>query len=299
MLEIPQLKRIIEAALLASAQPLTLPQISGLFDEFAMPSQEDLAQAVAELQADAAERGVELVEVASGFRYQVRQDVHAFVSKLWTERQTRYSRALLETLALIAYRQPITRAEIEQIRGVAVSTNIIRTLEERDWVRVVGYRDLPGKPALFGTTKQFLDYFNLKSLDQLPALSEIHDFEEPESQLALAAGGEAIVANVAVDEAGEAQAGQEAAAGAGDESAQDDAADVDLEAENQVAIETETETEAASETATPGDPLLAEESGAETADTENPAVEEDAQTPSARAESSPGATSGNTTEPVA
>lgn len=302
MLEIPQLKRIIEAALLASAQPLTLPQISGLFDEFSMPSQEDLAEAVAELQADAAERGVELVEVASGFRYQVRQDVHAFVSKLWTERQTRYSRALLETLALIAYRQPITRAEIEQIRGVAVSTNIIRTLEERDWVRVVGYRDLPGKPALFGTTKQFLDYFNLKSLDQLPALSEIRDFEEPEPQLALDAGGEAIPANVAVDETDEAaaaagdgglEAGQEAAADAEavDEAAQDDAP--------AAATDADTESETPSESSAGEAPLAEDESGAETADTENPAVEEDAETQPARAGSSPGATSGNTTEPVA
>jgi len=184
-MEISQLKRIIEAALLASAHPLSLPQISGLFDEFSMPSHDALAKAVEELQADSLERGIELVEVASGFRYQVRQDVHPFVSRLWTERQTRYSRALLETLSLIAYRQPITRAEIEQIRGVAVSTHIVRTLEERDWVRVVGYRDLPGKPALFGTTKQFLDYFSLKSLDELPPLSEIRDIEELDPQLDL------------------------------------------------------------------------------------------------------------------
>ena len=183
--DIPRIKRIVEAALLASAHPLSLPQIAGLFDEFAMPAQDDLARAVEELRTDCAGRGVELVEVASGFRYQVCQDVHAFVSRLWTERQTRYSRALLETLSLIAYRQPITRAEIEQIRGVAVSTNIVRTLEEREWVRVVGYRDLPGKPALFGTTRQFLDYFNLKSLDQLPPLGEIHDIEDLDPQLRL------------------------------------------------------------------------------------------------------------------
>lgn len=196
MFDIPQLKRIIEAGLLASAQPLSLPQISGLFDELDMPPQEDLAKAVEELGADCAERGIELVEVASGFRYQVRQDVHAHVARLWAERPARYSRALLETLALIAYRQPITRAEIEQIRGVAVSTNIIRTLEERDWVRVVGYRDLPGKPALFGTTKQFLDYFNLKSLDELPPLSEIRDIDELDPQLALDAEDAAITARI-------------------------------------------------------------------------------------------------------
>jgi segregation and condensation protein B len=203
--EIPELKRIIEAALLASAQPLTLPQISGLFDELEMPPHDDLARALGQLQDDCAERGIELVEVASGFRYQVRQDVHAFVSRLWSERASRYSRALLETLSLIAYRQPITRAEIEQIRGVAVSTNIVRTLEEREWVRVVGYRDLPGKPALFGTTKQFLDYFNLKSLDELPPLSELRDIEEMDPQLEFDADRRVIaaIAGLPEDEAAE------------------------------------------------------------------------------------------------
>jgi segregation and condensation protein B len=184
-MELQSIKRILEAALLASAHPLTLPQMSGLFDEFDMPPHEDLARALEELRADAQGRGVELVEVASGFRYQVCRDVHPFVARLWTERQVRYSRALLETLALIAYRQPITRAEIEQIRGVAVSTSIVRTLEEREWIRVVGYRDLPGKPALFGTTRQLLDYFNLRSLDELPPLGEIRDIEDLDPQLAL------------------------------------------------------------------------------------------------------------------
>ncbi|MEP7042123.1 MAG: SMC-Scp complex subunit ScpB [Dokdonella sp.] len=198
-MELLQLKRIIEAALLASTQPLSLPQISGLFDEFEMPPQDELAKALEALQDDCAERGIELVEVASGFRYQIRHDVHPFVARLWAERQSRYSRALLETLSLIAYRQPITRAEIEQIRGVAVSTNIIRTLEERDWVRVVGYRDLPGKPALFGTTKQFLDYFNLKSLDQLPPLSEIRDIEDMDPQLALGAAASGIPAAISAE----------------------------------------------------------------------------------------------------
>ncbi|MFI4969269.1 MAG: SMC-Scp complex subunit ScpB [Lysobacterales bacterium] len=196
-----QLKRIIEAALLASAQPLSLPQLCSVFDEFDMPAHDDLARALATLQEDCAGRGIELVEVASGFRYQVRQDVHPFVARLWTERQIRYSRALLETLSLIAYRQPITRAEIEQIRGVAVSTNIVRTLEERDWIRVVGYRDLPGKPALFGTTKQFLDYFNLKSLDELPPLSEIRDIEDLDLQLAFGAANAVIPAAIEADDA--------------------------------------------------------------------------------------------------
>jgi segregation and condensation protein B len=198
-MELDQLKRIIEAALLAASQPLTLPQLSALFDEFAMPTHEELAKAIERLRDDCEGRGIELVEVASGFRYQVRRDVHAFVSRLWTERQSRYSRALLETLALIAYRQPITRAEIEQIRGVAVSTNIVRTLEERDWVRVVGYRDLPGKPALFGTTRQFLDYFNLKSLDELPPLAEIRDIEDLDPQLSLDRTDQAIAAVLAED----------------------------------------------------------------------------------------------------
>ena len=181
-----QLKRIVEAALLAAAQPLSLPQLSALFGENEAPTHEEIARAIEELTQECSERGVELVEVASGFRYQVKQDVHPWVARLWTERQTKYSRALLETLALIAYRQPITRGEIEGIRGVAVSTNIIRTLEEREWIRVVGYRDVPGKPALLGTTRTFLDYFNLKSLDELPPLAEIKDIEDFDPQLTLA-----------------------------------------------------------------------------------------------------------------
>jgi segregation and condensation protein B len=185
MADINQIKRIFEAALFGAGQPLALPQLAALFEEQDMPTHEEIARALEELQSDSAGRGVELVEVASGFRYQVREDVHPFVSRLWTERQTRYSRALLETLALIAYRQPITRAEIEQIRGVGVASSIVKTLEEREWVRVVGYRDLPGKPALFGTTKAFLDYFNLKSLDQLPPLSEVRDIEDIDPQLSL------------------------------------------------------------------------------------------------------------------
>jgi segregation and condensation protein B len=186
MIEFPQIKCIVEAALLAAAQPLSLAQLSALFGENEAVSHEELARALEELGTDCAGRGVELNEVASGFRYQVRQDVHPWVARLWTERQTKYSRALLETLALIAYRQPITRGEIEQIRGVAVSTNIVKTLEEREWVRVVGYRDVPGKPALFGTTRSFLDYFNLKSLDELPPMAEIREIEDFDPQLTLA-----------------------------------------------------------------------------------------------------------------
>ncbi|MCQ4166302.1 SMC-Scp complex subunit ScpB [Tahibacter harae] len=180
------LKRILEAVLMAAAQPLSLSQLAGLFTEEEAVDNDQIGAALAALAEDCAERGIELKEVASGFRYQIREDVHAWVTRLWTERQTKYSRALLETLALIAYRQPITRAEIEQIRGVAVSSSIIKTLEEREWVRVVGYRDVPGRPALFGTSRNFLDYFNLKSLDELPPLAEIRDLDEYDPQMDLA-----------------------------------------------------------------------------------------------------------------
>ncbi len=184
-LDFALLKRIVEAALLAAGQPLSIAQLAALFGEHEPVGHDELARVLAELQQDCTGRGVELKEVASGFRYQIREDVHPWVSRLWTERQTKYSRALLETLALIAYRQPITRAEIEQIRGVAVSSSIVKTLEEREWVRVVGYRDVPGKPALFGTTRLFLDYFNLKSLDELPPLADIRDLDDFDPQLTL------------------------------------------------------------------------------------------------------------------
>jgi segregation and condensation protein B len=189
-----KLQNIVEAALLAAQQPLTLPMLAALFEDADGVSHEDIARAIETLGKACDGRGIELTEVASGFRYQVREDVHAWVARLWADRQTKYTRALLETLALIAYRQPITRGEIEQVRGVAVSTNIIRTLEEREWVRIVGYRDVPGKPALFGTTRQFLDYFNLKSLDQLPTLAEIREIADPDPQLALAAAAGTAVA---------------------------------------------------------------------------------------------------------
>ena len=190
------LKRVVEATLLAAGNPLSPVQLLALFGEEEQPGHDDVARALAELQAECEGRGIELVEVASGFRYQIRTDVHPWVARLWTERPSRYSRALLETLALIAYRQPITRAEIEQIRGVAVSSHIIKTLEEREWIRVVGHRDVPGKPALLGTTRGFLDYFNLKSLDELPSLGEIRDLDDLDPQLALAAPAEIIAADV-------------------------------------------------------------------------------------------------------
>jgi segregation and condensation protein B len=177
------INRIVEAALLAASQPLTLVQLNGLFPLDEPAPEGAVQQALADLQTACAERGVELVEVASGWRYQVKADVHPWVARLWTERQTKYTRATLETLALIAYRQPITRGEIEQVRGVAVNSNIIKALEEREWIRVVGHRDIPGRPELLGTTKAFLDYFGLKRLDELPPLSELKDFGELEPQL--------------------------------------------------------------------------------------------------------------------
>ena len=174
--------RIVEAALLAANQPLALAQLHALFPEDAPAPAGSVEKALETLREACADRGVELVELASGFRYQVRQDVHQWVARLWTERKTKYTRATLETLALIAYRQPITRGEIEQVRGVAVSSNIIQSLEEREWIRVVGHRDVPGRPALFGTTKAFLDYFGLKRLDELPPLSELKDLGDLEPE---------------------------------------------------------------------------------------------------------------------
>src|SRR5688572_30551713 len=197
--------RIVEAALLAANQPLTLAQLHALFPEDQPAPADSVEQALETLREACADRGVELVEVSSGFRFQVKADVHPWITRLWTERQTRYTRATLETLALIAYRQPITRGEIEQVRGVAVNSNIIKALEEREWIRVVGHRDVTGKPALFGTTRGFLDYFGLKRLDELPPLSELKDIGELEPQLQfdgappIAAGG--IAEGVGADEA--------------------------------------------------------------------------------------------------
>lgn len=193
-----QLKPIVEAALLASTQPMTIAQLKAIFGEDEEIGTDELTQVLAALGADCEGRGVELVEVASGWRYQVRREVHSWVSRMWAEKPSRYSRALLETLALIAYRQPITRPEIEQIRGVVVSSNIIKTLEEREWIRVVGHRDVPGKPALFGTTRAFLDYFNLKSLDALPPLSEIRDLEELNPQMRFEGDAEPAAARAAL-----------------------------------------------------------------------------------------------------
>ena len=185
MLDEEHLKYVIEAALLAAGKTLSVEALLKLFNELERPDRSAVKQALKALQQDYAQRGIEVCEVASGWRIQVRKSFSPWISALWDEKPPRYSRALLETLALIAYRQPITRGEIEEIRGVAVSTNIMRTLLERGWVRVVGHREVPGKPALYGTTRDFLDYFNLKSLDELPALAEIRDLDEINKDLGL------------------------------------------------------------------------------------------------------------------
>ncbi|MBK6417359.1 MAG: SMC-Scp complex subunit ScpB [Thermomonas sp.] len=187
--------RIVEAALLAANQPLTAVQLQALFPLDEPAPEGSVEAALVDLQAACEARGVELVELASGWRFQVRADVHPWVARLWTERQTKYTRATLETLALIAYRQPITRGEIEQVRGVAVNSSIIKALEEREWIRVVGHRDVPGRPELLATTKTFLDYFGLKRLDELPPLSELKDIGELEPQLPFAPAIPAGLAN--------------------------------------------------------------------------------------------------------
>ena len=186
-MELSEIKYFIEAAMLAAGRPLNLDQLKGLFDGRSAPDKSVLRAALAELNKDYAERGIEIQEVASGFRMQIKQSMGERLHKLWEERPPRYSRALFETLALVAYRQPITRGEIEEVRGVAVSSNIVRTLMEREWIRVVGHRDVPGRPAMFGTSRQFLDYFGLKKLDDLPPLADITDFESLRIQLNLPA----------------------------------------------------------------------------------------------------------------
>ena len=189
----PSLKQIVEAALIAAGGPLTLDQILALFaEDEEQPERASVLECIRALEEDYRARGIEIAEVAGGYRIQVRASVAPWVARLWDEKAPRYSRALLETLSLIAYRQPITRGEIEEIRGVAVSTNIVKTLTEREWVRVVGHRDVPGRPALYATTRKFLDYFGLRSLNDLPPLAQIRD---PESFL-----GEELALNEPVTE---------------------------------------------------------------------------------------------------
>lgn len=180
-----QLQRIVEGALLAAGTPLSIKRMSELFEEGEVPEKEAFEEALAAIAASCEGRGFQLREVASGWRLQVEEDLAPWINRLWEEKPQKYSRALLETLALIAYRQPITRGDIEEIRGVAVSSHIIKTLVERNWVKVVGHRDVPGRPSLYATTRSFLDYFNLKSLDELPTLSDIRDLDEINASLDL------------------------------------------------------------------------------------------------------------------
>jgi segregation and condensation protein B len=178
-------RRVVEAALLAAGRSLTLVELAQLFDVVDRPESDQLRAALQELGESYEGRGIELLETASGFRVQVRRDVAEQVARLWPERPPRYSRALLETLAIIAYRQPLTRAEIEAVRGVAVNPNIVKTLFEREWIRVVGHREVPGRPELLGTTRDFLDYFGLKRLDQLPPLAELKSLDQLDPQMLL------------------------------------------------------------------------------------------------------------------
>ncbi len=181
-----RLKAVLEAALLASGKPLTLDALSKILGkDTEPPSRSEIKLALESLQEDCAQRGIELQQVASGYRFQVKAEFAAEITNLWDEKPARYTRALLETLALIAYRQPVTRAEIEDVRGVSVSSNIIKTLSERDWIHVIGHREVPGRPALYATTKRFLDYFNLRSLNELPSLAQLQDIDSIPS-LALA-----------------------------------------------------------------------------------------------------------------
>ncbi len=184
-MEVKPLKLILESILLAAGRPLTLDQLLVMFDDKEKPERADLREAIKALQDDYAERGIDLVQVGGGYRIQVRESMQPWVARLWEEKPARYSRALLETLSLIAYRQPITRGEIESVRGVAVSTSIMKTLLEREWVHVVGHRDVPGRPAMYGTTKQFLNYFGLKNIDGLPSLAELRDLNAIGEELQL------------------------------------------------------------------------------------------------------------------
>ncbi|MEE4161582.1 MAG: SMC-Scp complex subunit ScpB [Woeseiaceae bacterium] len=201
-----EIKYFIEAALLAAGRPLSADQLQDLFDGRSAPDKAEIRNAVVELVEEYEPRGITIGEVASGYRIQVKATMADRLQKLWEERPPRYSRALFETLALVAYRQPITRGEIEDIRGVSVSSNIVRTLMERDWVRVVGHRDVPGRPAMFGTTRTFLDYFGLKKLDDLPPLADLADWESLRVQLNLPEvedRGEVEVAGESSADAGE------------------------------------------------------------------------------------------------
>lgn len=197
--ESPHIKNILEAALLAAGRPLSLDELMVLFGDAERPTRNELRHALETLREEFTGRGIELKEVGSGFRIQVKAELAPWMARLWEERPARYSRALLETLSLIAYRQPITRGEIEAVRGVTVSPHIVRALEERGWIRVVGHRDVPGHPEMLGTTKEFLDYFSLKSLDELPTLADIRDTASFEAELDFAGTAAVEVAHGVAD----------------------------------------------------------------------------------------------------
>src|ERR1700744_1508329 len=203
-------RNIAEAALLAAGKPLTLAELGQLFDENTRPKVDDIRAALDGLAAEYSNRGLEVKETAAGFRIQVRREFAGEISRLWPERPAKYSRALLETLALIAYRQPITRAEIEAVRGVAVNPNIVKTVIERNWVRVVGNRDVPGRPELLGTTRDFLDYFGLKSLDDLPPLAQLRSLGEIDPQFELPVGVDAGTPDSAEEDPGDSELTAEA-----------------------------------------------------------------------------------------
>jgi segregation and condensation protein B len=226
------IKNVIEAALLAAGRPLQVAEIAELFDESMRPEAKAIRAALATLEQDYTGRGIEIKETGNGFRIQVRRDLANEISRLWPERPPRYSRALLETLALIAYRQPITRAEIEAVRGVAVNPNIIKTVLERNWVRVVGQRDVPGRPELLGTTRDFLDYFGLRSLDELPPLAELKAMGDVNLQLDLAK--DAADANAAGAPVAEQASGEGATAVAS--ASVDGAADADTDADGSARV---------------------------------------------------------------
>ncbi|WP_295799556.1 SMC-Scp complex subunit ScpB [uncultured Microbulbifer sp.] len=227
------LRRIVEGALLAAAQPLTEDKLLSLIDEGERPEKTELRKVLEEIAESCSDRGFELRQVASGWRFQVPEDLAPWINKMWEEKPQKYSRATLETLAIIAYRQPITRGDIEEIRGVAVSSHIVKSLSERGWIKVVGQRDVPGKPSLYATTREFLDYFNLKSLEDLPTLAEIRDIDSLNAALDLGegSGGETATAADDVEQAPAGEDAQPEAEGAEDVAAADDSESAAAESE--------------------------------------------------------------------
>ncbi len=235
-MDIEPLKKILEGALLAAGKPLDLAALENLFSERDQVDKDLLNTALEGLAADCEERSYQLRKVSSGYRLQVRQELAPWINNLWEEKPKKYSRALLETLSLIAYRQPITRGDIEQIRGVAVSSDIIRSLEEREWIRVVGHRDVPGRPALFATTRQFLDYFDLRTLNELPPLSEIRDIGEINAELGF---GELNPANPNVDTALEREVDDDVDMGVDPESGEHHISDMGSAVNENVSLDSE------------------------------------------------------------